>query len=229
MFYDIRMIPIASCITWAHNPSSRVANTPLWQEFVEHIRRWGQLMPIVVTVEPDGRYRVVDGHRRIAALLQLGYTSVMALICPWPFEVAIEAFGLAEQLKLPWTGRQLGEIVRRLGYAVARAMLRPRYRAILARAYEQIHEPTLVDRALDRWGPRALQIALRFSAWKKDGTDGQAWPLDRVLTAMLLHGEIRDLEDRLKGLRGPERRAAGLRLLGSWEEARQLTGQREGG
>jgi hypothetical protein len=113
------MISISLCITWFGNPSIRVADTPLWREFVEHVRKWGQLIPVVVTM--------------------------------------------------------------------------------------------LVEEALERLGPRALGLALRFAQ--------EPWTLDRVLLAMLRRGEIRDLEDRLKGLSGRDRIAAGQALLALWEQA----------
>ncbi len=207
-----RIVHIDQCVTWSNNPSLRTSDTQLWREFVEHVRRYGQLQPIVVTLEYDGRYRVVDGHRRLMALREAGYTSVEVQVTQLSFEAAIEAYGQAEQLKLGWIGRQLGQIVRCLGYSIARAMLRHRHRAILDKSYGMIHDPELIESALERWGTRALAQALRFV----DVDEG--WPLDRVINAMLKRRRIRDLEDRLKGLRGLERLHAGHQLLAEWEK-----------
>jgi hypothetical protein len=205
---------LARLVPWNDNPSLRTADTPLWREFVEHLRKYGQLYPIIVVALSDGRYMIVDGHRRYRALMQIGHESAWVLVSPLTFKEAMAAYGHAEQLKLRWEGRQLGELIRRLGYETVRPMLRPFYRRILDRAFDHIADPEPVLLALDHWGPRALGVALRFV--------DDRWPLDRVLAAMLGRGEIRDLEDRLKGMSRAARRRAGQALLSEWEGATRV-------
>src|SRR6266567_3637306 len=49
-------------------------------ELAELIKAQGLLQAITVTPEPDGRYKVVFGHRRLAAVQQLGWTEIEAKV-----------------------------------------------------------------------------------------------------------------------------------------------------
>jgi ParB/RepB/Spo0J family partition protein len=49
-------------------------------ELAELIKAQGLLQAITVTPKPDGRYKVVFGHRRLAAVQQLGWTEIEAKV-----------------------------------------------------------------------------------------------------------------------------------------------------
>ena len=80
----------------------------------------GQQTPIVV-VEVEGRYLVIDGYKRIAALQQLGRDTVEAVV--WPMSEA-EAVLLDRSLRFSQhetaleQGWLLGEMEQRFGYGV---------------------------------------------------------------------------------------------------------------
>ena len=83
----------------------------------------GQQMPIVVVVakDHDERYLVIDGHKRIAALRQLGRDTVEATV--WPMSEA-EALLLSRSLRLSpqesalEQGWLLSEMEERFGYSL---------------------------------------------------------------------------------------------------------------
>lgn len=52
-------------------------------ELAELIKAQGLLQAITVTPEPDGRYKVVFGHRRLAAVQSLGWTEIEAKVRPY--------------------------------------------------------------------------------------------------------------------------------------------------
>src|SRR6266581_1866856 len=49
-------------------------------ELAELIKAQGLLQAITVTPKPDGRYKVVFGHRRLAAVQRLGWTEIEAKV-----------------------------------------------------------------------------------------------------------------------------------------------------
>lgn len=209
----LHLIRLSEIRPWQANPSQRTADGPAWREFVEHIATHGQLLPVVVVASPHGGYELVDGHRRVAALQELGRTSVLAIVSPLSFAEAIQVYGTAEQLKLAWSGRQVSELPVSLGWDLALAMMRPGYRRTFERALACVTDQQVIVQACQRWGPRAIQKALTLVT--------PDWPLDRILRVMLRHGAYRDLEDQVKGQRGEERKQAALALLARWEVERQ--------
>jgi ParB family chromosome partitioning protein len=58
----------------------RVAPADELAELARSITEHGVIQPIVVTPEPDGQFRVVAGHRRLAAARQAGLPRIPALV-----------------------------------------------------------------------------------------------------------------------------------------------------
>lgn len=68
------------------------------------IRRFGLIRPLLVVSATDGRYRILDGHRRYHCASSLGMASVVCRILP-PMtkgEYEVERFMLHDTVK-PWT------------------------------------------------------------------------------------------------------------------------------
>jgi ParB family chromosome partitioning protein len=80
---------------WEH---LRVRHALQQRQLLASLAEAGQQTPIVVvaTTEGDGRYLVIDGHKRIAALRQLGRDTVEATV--WPMSAA-EALLLDRSLR----------------------------------------------------------------------------------------------------------------------------------
>ena len=70
---------------WEH---LRVRQPRRQRQLMASLAESGQQIPIVVVLSPDhrGRYLVIDGHKRIAALEQLGRDTVEAVV--WPMSEA---------------------------------------------------------------------------------------------------------------------------------------------
>ena len=64
------------------------------EQFLKSIRENGVMQEIVVHQEDDGRYRIIDGHRRFLAALHLGFETVPCVVM----------FGMAkgDQMFLAW-------------------------------------------------------------------------------------------------------------------------------
>ncbi|HPD13766.1 MAG TPA: mechanosensitive ion channel [Planctomycetota bacterium] len=76
----IKEVPLglieAGCLALAAEPEQAAEV----EKLVANIRERGLLQPIVVAPLPDGRYRIVAGHRRFLACHQLGWKSIPAVI-----------------------------------------------------------------------------------------------------------------------------------------------------
>jgi hypothetical protein len=200
------LIPLSQIVTWWANPPGRIKpKSDGWKEFVESIRTNGQLMPVVVVAEGD-RYRLVDGHRRVAALHELGRGMVLALVSPLSYEEAQAAYGKAEQLKLRWEGKQLGGLPGYLGWDLALNLMTRSRRRVMERALAQA-DPDLLLQAGETYGTRAIAFAL--------GLVTDDWPLNRVLRALLAYGSYNSLEERVSrsGLSPQERRRRQREIL----------------
>jgi ParB family chromosome partitioning protein len=66
-------------LRWEH---LRVREPHRQRQLLASLAENGQQTPIVVVTSKDGRYLVIDGHKRIAALRQLGRDTVEATV--WP-------------------------------------------------------------------------------------------------------------------------------------------------
>ena len=105
---------------WEH---LRVREPHRQRHLLASLAESGQQTPIVVVVLKDdpGRYLVIDGHKRIAALQQLGRDTVEATL--WPMSEA-EALLLSRSLRLSpqesalEQGWLLSEMERRFGYSL---------------------------------------------------------------------------------------------------------------
>src|SRR5438477_10136696 len=105
---------------WEH---LRVREPHRQRHLLASLAESGQQTPIVVIVCPDqpGRYLVIDGHKRIAALQQLGRDTVEATV--WAMSEA-EALLLERSLRLSQQesaleqGWLLSEMEQRVGYSL---------------------------------------------------------------------------------------------------------------
>jgi ParB/RepB/Spo0J family partition protein len=147
--------------------SLRVRHPARQRRLLASLAETGQQTPIIV-IENAGRYLVIDGHKRMAALEQLGRDTVEAVV--WAMSEA-EALVLERSLRMsePETaleqGWLLAEMESRLGCSIEE----------LARRFDR--SPTWVGRRLAlvellpeavqqqvREGKIAAQIAMRFLA-----------------------------------------------------------------
>ncbi len=78
--------PMASVALLAEHPSNVRRDLHLTPEFLASVVASGILVPLRVTPVGDGRYRVIDGHRRLAAAIRAGLAEV-------PIDVAAERAG----------------------------------------------------------------------------------------------------------------------------------------
>ena len=107
-------------LRWEH---LRVREPHRQRQLLASLAESGQQMPIVVVVAKnhDERYLVIDGHKRIAALRQLGRDTVEATV--WPMSEA-EALLLSRSLRLSpqesalEQGWLLSEMEERFGYSL---------------------------------------------------------------------------------------------------------------
>jgi ParB family chromosome partitioning protein len=105
---------------WEH---LRVREPHRQRHLLASLAESGQQTPIVVVISKDNseRYLVIDGHKRIAALQQLGRDTVEATI--WPMSEA-EAVLLSRSLRLSpqesalEQGWLLSELEQRFGYSL---------------------------------------------------------------------------------------------------------------
>lgn len=147
----------------------RVRHPARHRRLLASLAETGQQVPIIVIAEADGRYLVIDGYQRIAALQQLGRDTVNAVA--WDMSEA-EALVLARSLRIngePETaleqGWLLAQMEKELGYSIE----------ALARRFDR--SPTWVARRLAlvetlpeavqqqvREGKIAPQVAMRYLA-----------------------------------------------------------------
>jgi ParB family transcriptional regulator, chromosome partitioning protein len=74
--------PVIAVALLAGHPGNVRRDLRLTPEFLASVAASGILVPLRVTPAGDGRYRVIDGHRRLAAALRVGLTEVPADIAP---------------------------------------------------------------------------------------------------------------------------------------------------
>lgn len=70
-------LAISDIVLSGHNVREDVGNT---EELADSIRNHGLLQPLVVTQEPDGRYVLLCGHRRLAACRSIGFDPVPVVV-----------------------------------------------------------------------------------------------------------------------------------------------------
>lgn len=147
----------------------RVRHPARHRRLLASLAETGQQVPIIVIAEADGRYLVIDGYQRIAALQQLGRDTVNAVA--WDMSEA-EALVLARSLRIngePETaleqGWLLAQMEKELGYSIE----------ALARRFDRsptwiARRPALVETLPEavqqqvREGKIAPQIAMRYLA-----------------------------------------------------------------
>ena len=147
----------------------RVRHPARHRRLLASLAETGQQVPIIVIAEAGGRYLVIDGYQRIAALQQLGRDTVNAVA--WDMSEA-EALVLARSLRINGEpesaleqGWLLAEMEKELGYSIE----------ALARRFDR--SPTWVARRLAwveilpgavqqlvREGKIAAQAAMRYLA-----------------------------------------------------------------
>jgi hypothetical protein len=70
--------PVIAVTELVTHPGNVRRDLDLSPEFVASIAANGVLVPLRITPDPDGRYRVIDGHRRLAAAVKTGLAEVPA-------------------------------------------------------------------------------------------------------------------------------------------------------
>jgi ParB family chromosome partitioning protein len=152
---------------WEH---LRARQPRLQRRLLASLAESGQQTPIVVVVAPDHpeRYLVIDGHKRIAALQQLGRDTVEATV--WAMSEA-EALLLERTLRL---GRQetaleqgwlLMEMEQRFGYSLEE--LARRFDRSVSWVSRRLALVELLPEAIQqqvREGAIAAQVAMRYLA-----------------------------------------------------------------
>ena len=128
----------------------------------------GQQTPIVVVVSKDdsGRYLVIDGHKRISALRQLGRDTVEAIV--WPMSEA-EALLLSRSLRFSpqesaiEQGWLLSEMEERFGYSLNE--LARRFDRSVSRVSRRLALIDLLPEAIQRQvreGNLTAQVAMKY-------------------------------------------------------------------
>ena len=147
--------------------SLRVRHPARQRRVLASLAETGQQTPIIV-IENSGRYLVIDGHKRIAALEQLGRDTVEALV--WALSEA-EALVLERSLRMsePETaleqGWLLAEMESRLGCSIEELARRfARSATWVARRLALVELLPVAVQQQVREGQIAAQIAMRFLA-----------------------------------------------------------------
>jgi ParB family chromosome partitioning protein len=146
----------------------RVRHPARQRRLLASLAEAGQQTPIVVIPQPPGRYLVIDGHKRLAALQQLGRDTVEAVV--WEMSEA-EALVLERSLRTspPETaleqGWLLAEMESRLGCSIEELARRfDRSTTWVARRLALVELlPEAVQQQV-RQGQIAAQVATRFLA-----------------------------------------------------------------
>lgn len=75
--------PVAAVALLAAHPGNVRRDLRLTPEFLASVTAVGILVPLRVTPTDDGGYRVIDGHRRLAAAIKTGRAEVpISQACP---------------------------------------------------------------------------------------------------------------------------------------------------
>ena len=148
---QVSQIPVELIDPSENNPRIRLEGI---EELTESIRTHGLLQPLVVRRKGD-RFTLVAGHRRFAAVLGLGWASVLAVIRE---ETAEDAYVLTlvenlqrDDLTPREESEALGELVRRRGWSthqVAAAIKRSQ--AYVSKRLRVFDEPVLRPAVLSR-------------------------------------------------------------------------------
>jgi ParB family chromosome partitioning protein len=152
-------------LRWEH---LRVRQPRLQRRLLTSLAESGQLTPIVVVASADqpGRYLVIDGHKRIAALQQLGRDTVEATV--WPMSDA-EALLLDRSLRLSAQesaleqGWLLSEMEQRFGYSLDE--LARRFDRSVSWVSRRLALVELLPEAIQqqvREGAIAAQVAMKY-------------------------------------------------------------------
>jgi len=150
---------------WEH---LRVRHTGQQRQLIASLAETGQQTPIVVVepAEENARYVVIDGHKRIAALRQLGRDTVDATV--WPMSAA-DALLLERSLRLSRPesaleqGWLLAEMEQRFGYS--REELARRFDRSISWVGRRLALVELLPVAVQqqvRDGKIAAQMAMKF-------------------------------------------------------------------
>jgi ParB family transcriptional regulator, chromosome partitioning protein len=68
----------------AAHPGNVRADLALSAEFAASVAQCGVRIPLLVTTDGDGGFRVVEGHRRLAAAVKAGLAEVPCIMDPDP-------------------------------------------------------------------------------------------------------------------------------------------------
>ena len=145
----------------------RVRHPARQRRLISSLAESGQQTPIIVieSIENTGRYLVIDGHKRIAALQQLGRDTVEAVV--WEMSEA-EALILERSLRMsePETALEQGwlleEMESRLGYSIEELARRfDRSRNWVASRLALVETLPASVQQLVREGKIAAQVAMR--------------------------------------------------------------------
>lgn len=147
----------------------RVRHPARQRRLLASLAETGQQVPVIVIAEAGGRYLVIDGYQRIAALQQLGRDIVNAVV--WDMSEA-EALVLARSLRIngePETaleqGWLLAQMEKELGYSIeALARRFDRSPTWIARRLALVETLPEAVQQLVREGQIAPQIAMRYVA-----------------------------------------------------------------
>jgi ParB family chromosome partitioning protein len=74
---SITALPVDQIEPSPRNPRQSLEHL---DELAESIQAYGLLQPIVVRAQEDGRFEVIAGHRRLAAVQSLGWSAVPAIV-----------------------------------------------------------------------------------------------------------------------------------------------------
>lgn len=145
----------------------RVRHPARQRRLIASLAESGQQTPIIV-IETGGRYLVIDGHKRIAALQQLGRDTVEAVV--WEMSEA-EALVLERSLRMsePETALEQGwlleEMESRLGCSIEELARRfDRSRSWVANRLALVEVLPESVQQLVREGKIAAEIAMRYLA-----------------------------------------------------------------
>jgi hypothetical protein len=72
----ILCVPITTIVCAPYNPRARTAEGKKLQNLIDAIKEYGLLYPLLITTDRE----LVDGHRRLAACIALGYTQVECIV-----------------------------------------------------------------------------------------------------------------------------------------------------
>jgi ParB family transcriptional regulator, chromosome partitioning protein len=69
-------VPIKQIDSSPRNPRRKLGHL---EELADSIQAYGLLQPVVLRARDNGRFEIVAGHRRVAAVRDLGWTEIPAV------------------------------------------------------------------------------------------------------------------------------------------------------